>query len=254
MTDEKRTEQAERQWTRQQQQRRERRETEERSKRIVAAEREQAWTEFLSAPTVQHSLNVRLDLTLRQRRNTDLVTNRPSDDQITVRVAPRRISLTDAPNFAPFYYLSEDETRRIAVRVMNRLNKELFGNAARRKNDPQRLTALVCQHDKHTRRHLHVLLALPPTVTLPEFRNALHRARRNEPFIYDVQRIEPVENLAASILYNTNDFKTVSRNAILYIHPQRHSSTNSTPPEGSTSNGTEDSRNDAQHDLSPSHE
>jgi len=114
MTDEKRTEQAERQWTRQQQQRSERRETEEHSKRIVAAEREQAWTEFLSAPTVQHSLNVRLDLTLRQRRNTDLVTNRPSDDQITVRVAPRRISLTDAPNFAPFYYLSEDETRRIA--------------------------------------------------------------------------------------------------------------------------------------------
>src|SRR6266446_10060325 len=33
---------------------------------------------WLSQPTVQHSLNVRVDLTLKQRRNTDLVTSRPA--------------------------------------------------------------------------------------------------------------------------------------------------------------------------------
>ena len=143
----------------------------------------QEWTNFLSHPSVEHSLNVRLELTLKQRRDSDLDTERPRDESITVRVPGRRFAVRDAPLFAPYLYLTEDETRRIAIRLMNRLNKELFGHAARRKHDPQRLTALVCHHDKGTRRHLHVLLALPPYVTMATFRNALSRACRTEPFL-----------------------------------------------------------------------
>ena len=178
------------------------------------------WKTFLSHPSVEHSLNVRLELTLKQRLNSDLETVRPQDEKITVRVPGRRFALGDAPLFAPYYYLTEDETRRIATRVMNRLNKGLFGHAARRKHDPQRLTALVCHHDKRTRRHLHFLFALPSSVTLNAFRIALTHACYNEPFIYRTTRLEHVRNLAASIRYNKNDFKTLSQNSILYIHTQ----------------------------------
>ena len=72
-----------------------------------------ALTLFLSTPSVQHSLNVRLELTLKQRRDSELETVRTRDENITVRVPGRRISLRDAPLFAPFYYLTEDETRRM---------------------------------------------------------------------------------------------------------------------------------------------
>jgi hypothetical protein len=122
--------------------------------------------------------------------------------------------------FAPFYYLTEDEVRRIATRVVNRLNRELFGTAARRRNNPLRLTALVCQHDKGTRRHLHALLAVPPDVTIRTFRAALTHACDTEPFIYRITRLEHVANLSASIRYNANDFKSLSQNAILYLHTQ----------------------------------
>jgi hypothetical protein len=178
------------------------------------------WTEFLSHPSVEHSLNVRLELTMKQRRNSELETPRPRGEDINVRVPGRRFALRDAPLFAPFYYLTEDETRRIAIRVMNRLNRELFGTATRRKRAPLRLTALVCQHDKGTRRHLHFLLALPPSVSLTTFRTALSHACYHEPFIYRTSRLEHVQNLAASIRYNANDFKTLSRNSILYVHTQ----------------------------------
>ncbi|MCX6543799.1 MAG: hypothetical protein NTV05_05225 [Acidobacteria bacterium] len=100
------------------------------------------------------------------------------------------------------------------------MNKELFGTAARRKHAPIRLTALACHHDKGTRRHLHILLALPPDVTLPTFQVALTHACHSEPFIYRTARLEYVQNLAASIRYNANDFKTLTQNAILYIHTQ----------------------------------
>jgi hypothetical protein len=173
---------------------------------------------FLSHPSVERSLNVRLELTLKQRRDSELETERPRDKNITVRVPGRRIPLRDAPLFAPFYYLAEDEARRITVRVIHRLNREFFGTAARRERAPLRLTALVCQHDKGTRRHLHFLLALPPSVTLPTFRTALLRACRKEPFIYRTKRLEHVQNLAASIRYNADDFKSLSRNSVLYIH------------------------------------
>jgi len=178
------------------------------------------WKNFLTHPSVEHSLNVRMELTLKQRCDSDLVTARPREEDVTVRVPGGRIALRDAPLFAPYYYLTEDEARRITVRVMNRLNRTLFGHAPRRKHNPQRLTALVCHHDKGTRRHLHFLLALPPSVTLETFRIALAHACYKEPFIYRTTRLEYVQNLAASIRYNANDFKTLSRNAILYIHTQ----------------------------------
>lgn len=181
------------------------------------------WKQFLSHPSVEHSLNLRLELTLKQRRKSELDTERPRDENITVRVPGRRIALRDAPLFAPFYYLTEDETRRIAIRVMNRLNKELFGTATRRKRAPLRLTALVCQHDKGTRRHLHFLLAVPPSIADSTFKKALAYAidEKREPFIYRISRApERIRNLAASIRYNANDFKTLSQNSILYLHTQ----------------------------------
>ncbi|OFW08034.1 MAG: hypothetical protein A3H96_21795 [Acidobacteria bacterium RIFCSPLOWO2_02_FULL_67_36] len=146
------------------------------------------------------------------RINTDV------DVGVRAKRAPRTLEQANA--FAPYLYLTENEARRIAIRLMNRLNKELFGNAARRKHAPQRLTALVCHHDTGTRRHLHILLALPPDVTLPTFRNVLTRACRTEPFVYRTTRLERINNLAGSIRYNADDFKTLSRNAILYIHTQ----------------------------------
>jgi len=196
----------------------------------------QEWKNFLSHPSVEHSLNVRLELTLKQRRESDLVTARPREEDVTVRVPGGRIALRDAPLFAPYYYLTEDETRRIAIRVMNRLNKELFGTAARRKHAPLRLSALACHHDKGTRRHLHFLLALPPSVNLEAFQHALTHACYGEPFIYLTTRLEYVHNLVASIRYNANDFKTLTRNAILYIHTQPDSSH---PDQGESQNDCE---------------
>ncbi|HPW21171.1 MAG TPA: hypothetical protein PLE61_10195 [Vicinamibacterales bacterium] len=219
------------------------------------------WTEFLSHPSVEHSLNLRLELTLKQRRkNPELRTLRstkpprveygakkrslerlPASDTVVlftrqkiarinadVDAAARRAkrgprTLEQANALAPYFYLTADETRRIAIRVMNRLNKKIFNHAARDKRAPKRLTALVCQHDKGTRRHLHILLALPPDVADNTFDNALAYAiaESKEPFIYRISRApERIKDLAASIRYNANDFKTLSQNAILYIHTQ----------------------------------
>jgi hypothetical protein len=229
--------------------------SEDRSRRLVASDLEKQWIAFLSHPSVEHSLNLRVDLTLKQRRATELKTCRPAafvepwyDIQVVDTYIPeingtipvrkfriaelvdntanvhlgsrRRTSLKDGPLFAPFYYLTEDEARRIAIRVMNRLNKKLFGNAARRTHNPMRLTALICQHDKNTRRHLHCLFAVPPAVPLTEFQYALQLALRNEPFIYDVQNVENIRSVPASILYNTDEQKSLTSNPIVYLHPQ----------------------------------
>jgi hypothetical protein len=104
--------------------------------------------------------------------------------------------------------------------MMNRLNKELFGNAARRKHNPERLTAVICQHDRGTRRHLHCLFAVPATMTLTDFLAALDRAQRSEPFIYETRNVEPVKDLAASILYIADERKSLTQNPIVFLHPQ----------------------------------
>jgi hypothetical protein len=167
-----------------------------------------------------NSLNVRVDLTLKQRRDSDLLTVRPRMDDVTVNVPARRIPLRDAPLFAPFYYLNEDESQRIAVRVMNRLNKLFFGNRARRTQNPERLTALICQHDKDTRRHLHCLIGVPPTVSLETFSKILDRSLANEPFVHRHRKVQYLENLAASIHYNANDQKSRTDDPILYLYPR----------------------------------
>lgn len=246
------------------------------------------WETFLSHPSVEHSLNVRMELTLKQRYATELsktptleeryllnevrrTSREPANAALprlrkrsdssttppslrerfardlktrtsqmtpyaasvrlsrsstppTVNVPQRRLSLKDAPLFAPFCHLTQDEARRIAVRVMNRLNKQLFKRDARnKKHAPKRLTALVCHHDKGTRRHLHLLLAVPPSIVDSTFKKALAYAidEKREPFIYRISRApERIHNLAASIRYNANDFKTLSQNSILYLHTQ----------------------------------
>jgi hypothetical protein len=233
------------------------RQSDDRSTEMMTSDLENQWIDYLSQPTVEHSLNLRVELTLKQRRASELETRRPAEfvsvrypnfyirkdtyveaiegtypvkrfvgpvlndaETVSVRVAPSRVSLRDAPLYAPFYYLTEDEVRRIAIRMMNRLNKALFGNAARRKHNPERLTAVICQHDKGTRRHLHGLFAVPDTMPQSEFLTALNDALRNEPFVYRIQKTERVQNLAASILYNTDERKSLTEHPIVYLHPQ----------------------------------
>jgi hypothetical protein len=248
------------------------RQSDDRSHEMMTSDLENQWIDYLSHPNVQHSMNLRVELTLKQRRATELETRRPTelaaprywhcykrvdtfvpetnstfpvkvfprvilDDEKTVNVRvgrPHRASLRDAPLYAPFYYLTDDEVRRIAVRMMHRLNKELFGNAARRKNNPERLTAVICQHDKKTRRHLHCLFAVPPTVPLTDFLTALENALRDEPFVYRVRNHEPVRDLAASVLYNIDERKSLTSNPILYLYPQLSQPTRSTPNERPT--------------------
>jgi hypothetical protein len=256
-----------------------------------------AYVVFLSRPSVQHSLNVRFEITLKQRCATELtsptitkkrlkapaahspytlsvmksrhhvaekaryrlasvacrkidgldrpfpvkvfeIASLPVQENARRRTKPRPPTLAETELRAPFYYLSDDEARRIAVRVMNRLNKTLFGRAARRKQDRQRLTALICQHDKGTRRHLHVLLALPPDTPLSHLEDALEAACRTEPFFYRFAAIQHVNNLAASILYNANDFKSLSTHPIIYVNTQAD-------PEQPTNGGPQNEREPA---------
>lgn len=223
----------------------------------------QQWIDFLNHPTVEKSLNVRIDLSLRQRRKSELETRRPPEcptvqyfktvtesantgtlivrqriarignqhrerhDDVfpaEVSVPSRRLPLWQAAICAPYYYLTEDEARRVAVRLMNRLNKEVLGNVARRSHDRQRLTALICQHDRGTRRHLHCLLALPDDVPFAHFIVSFYRACRTEPFLYRRHRIERVENLAGAVVYNLNDRKSLFGSSILYLHVQPNTS------------------------------
>jgi hypothetical protein len=90
------------------------------------------------------------------------------------------------------------------------------------------LTALICQHDKGTRRHLHALLAIPPHIEVvrrtpevpSEFERLLDDALKPERFVARVHKIEPLQNVYASLTYNIRDDKTLNDNSILYIHRQ----------------------------------
>lgn len=195
--------------------------TVELSKQSARAELERKFIEYLSRPNVVDSLNLRVEITLKQRRNSELKTARPNNDEITVHVKQRRFAFRDAPMFAPFYFLTDEEVRRIAVRLVNQMNRRIFGNLSRRKTEvPQRLTALICQHDKDTRRHLHCLFAVPSGITFSRFETVLYRALQKEPFSYRIARFEPIEDVRKSILYNANERKSLSRNPVVYLHPQ----------------------------------
>jgi hypothetical protein len=202
-----------------------------------------------------------LDLTLKQRRETDLKTRRPAPaptiryaktqhgrstiaaldhdgtlerpGTLNVRVKnPSRMSLRDAPLFAPYHYLEAEEVRKIAGRIVNRLNVHFFRGRARRKKNPEKLNALIVQHDRDTRRHLHCLFGLPPNVTLKDFKQALRHALKHEPFVFPNAvdderscRIEPVEDLRRSVFYNVDERKSLTGMPILYTSPNRRPST-----------------------------
>lgn len=203
-----------------------------------------AWYDLMS--NAEYPLNVRIDLSLKQRCPSDLcvtvrdpsapehvlrtIERRPvfaSREQSDVRPARSKTSLRACANAAAFYYLTEDEARRIASRVVNRLNRAIFGRAARAKT-PKRLTALVCQHDKGTRRHLHALMAIPPDIEIvrripevpSEFETLLDEALKSERFVARIHKIEPLKNAYASLAYNIRDDKTINDNSILYVHCQ----------------------------------
>jgi hypothetical protein len=166
------------------------------------------------------TLNLRVDLTLKQRRDSELVTARPQPEQVNVTVQPRRFSMQDAALFAPYHYLNADEPRHVASRIMLALNRKMFGNRARRKPNPERLTALICRHDRGTRQDLHCLFAVPPAVPRLDFELELDRVLLREPFVYRERRVEDVENVAGSILYNYNSRKSRTGDAILYLYPR----------------------------------
>ncbi len=141
--------------------------------------------------------------------------------QPPISVRPKRSARSPrySADHAPAYYLTEDEARRIAIRVVNRLNKAIFGKAANRKQNPTRLTALICQHDRETRRHLHALFAVPPSVPIEQFTQLLRKAMQPEPFIARIHEITKINvGIAASIAYNLRDDKTISDNSVLYVY------------------------------------
>lgn len=196
-----------------------------------------AWYDLLNADE-ECPLNVRLEITLKQRRSSDLavlirdpaapphvlrtIVRRPSLRPaacLTVRTRSRVVPMRDAASHAAAYYLTEDETRRIASRLMNRLNKAIFRKAANRKNNPRRLTALICQHDRKTRRHLHALFAVPSNVPIEQFKQLLREAMKTEPFIARIHNVELIENVSASIAYDIRDDKTLTDNSVLYVYP-----------------------------------
>lgn len=178
---------------------------------------------FLTPAPQERRFNVRLDLTLKLWVSESELRKRR---EAIRQKHPRKKEATDAastarPDYGAGHYLTEHEARRIASRMMNSINGTLFGSAARRTPDPRRLHALICQHDKGTRRHLAVLLVLPPEKSMEDLERAVDRACRQEPFVYAERRLEPVRTAPGSITYNANDAKSRLGDSLLYIYPQR---------------------------------
>lgn len=180
----------------------------------VSNDLNQGWVSYCAAPSPL--FNIRVELTFKQRRNSDLVTVRP--EVITVNVRARRFSMKEAAIFTPYWFLTDAEVNRIVIRWMNRLNKIVYGTAARRKKNPLRLPALICRHDKDTRSHIHALLGMPTGLSLQQIRLMLLDAARNEPFLYRVSNVERVENLPGSIIYNQNDWQSQTGMSRIYFH------------------------------------
>ncbi len=196
-----------------------------------------AYEEFFTEDA-EYPLNFKFDVSLKQRIDADLSLYVREDPTVNLEfiLTKTRRSLQTAPidvNLkasrrplnraqleAPYFYLTEDEARRIARRFMNRLNQLMFKHAARRKNNPRRLSAIICQHDKSTRRHLHCMIAMPPHLTNTECLTFFDTALRTEPFVYRRSYAAPIRDLQKAISYNIRDDKTINDNAMLYIHHQ----------------------------------
>lgn len=119
----------------------------------------------------------------------------------------RRPSLKSAPLFVTSHALPTNEPARVAVTLMNALNRHFFKGRSRRATNPERLTAFVCVHDRDEfgskcRPHVHALVALPPKVTVAEFTAVVRRAVDGETFINRRLLVEPVADVAASVFYN----------------------------------------------------
>jgi hypothetical protein len=232
---------------------------EQRRTRKAADPIRQAMFESLADAAPADSTWVRVDVSFRQKRETELgsrlgrVSYTPrvlwkderiksfipaldAEIQITrlkiarvddskclnVRVKPRRYTLAEAERYATAEWNSDGTMRQAAARIANRLNRELFGNRARRrrgrfgrKNAPEKLVGLICQHDKGTRRHFHMLFALPPAVTMANFRAAMRAALAAERFAYPTGvddpnscRIVRAKSLRRSVFYNANPRKS----------------------------------------------
>jgi hypothetical protein len=115
--------------------------------------------------------------------------------------------------------------QKLAVRIANHLNVHFYRGRARRRTNPMKLPALICMHDKHTRRHLAMVFGLPAGGTLADFRQTLRHILVREPFVFSgavdddrACKIEAVYNLAASIRYNAKQSKSLTRNPIVYVH------------------------------------
>src|SRR6188472_4525218 len=69
-----------------------------------------------------------------------------------------------------------NEPARIAVTIVNFLNRQFFKGRSKRKTNPERPTILACLHDRNDaghkcRPHLRILIGLPPNVSVVEFTN-----------------------------------------------------------------------------------
>lgn len=144
---------------------------------------------------------------------------------MNVRVKkPQPLSLKTAPLFVPAHYLPEDEPAKAAVRIISALNKRFFKGRTRRTTSPEKLTVLVCLHDRNAagrkcRPHFHVLVALPATVSNAAFMTALRHAMKRERFINRRLLVEAVEDLAGSVFYNANPYKHSGRAPVVMVHP-----------------------------------
>jgi hypothetical protein len=144
---------------------------------------------------------------------------------VRVKKPQSRPSLKTAPLFVTAYYLPENEPVKAIVRVMNSLNRHFFKGRSKRTTNPERFTMLACLHDRDAagdkcRPHLHVLIALPATITLAVFKTALRRAVQAETFINRRLLVEPAEDVAKSVFYNANPNKHSERSPVILFHPR----------------------------------
>jgi hypothetical protein len=141
-----------------------------------------------------------------------------------VRAQQHRPSLKSAPLFATTLYLPENEPARVAVMLINALNRHFFKGRSRRAINPERLTVLACVHNrdddgKKCRPHVHALIALPPNVTVDEFAAIVRRVVEDETFINRRLMVELVADIAASVFYNADPDKHSDRAPVILIHP-----------------------------------
>lgn len=173
-------------------------------------------------------------------------TRRRQAGVVNVRLKSKPVSRERARLTAPESHVSETVVEQIATRIGNGLNRQLLGNASRasRRKRPERMPILIAQHDNRTRRHLHILIAVPPHVTPDDVHLAMKKILKNERFSYpngvEDPRccvIEQVRNLRASVFYNVNHAKSLSHFPIAYFsmpnRPKENNSNESSRPERS---------------------